>query len=392
MPRANRLDIILSFTFGATALLVVLVFSVIGFYLPRPQNPDILYNFLDVLQVILALAAGGVAAVIPGFITTSVQWPWISVRAGGALAVFLIVMFVDPSGATKEQLDKRFEFTKQRDRCANLTSWDAGSDAPGVDSVGAKDVCTSLFANFPNEWESHSLFGYYLGWFEHDWKEAEVKFNSAIEIFAGENDFQSQLKFEPERFQTADFHNLMLRYGQAQFGVIRSGLGGDYETAESALEVAMEYAISNKSLWHTEYCLTLLWQHQRAHLGRGKDWREIEGSWHRLIRTAPEESGWDYWCYYHLFLMTVQMGDSKNEYENQMERLQDYVSLMTKALENSGELQDKYAKRTKCYFFDKSGCPRPRANDALKDERLVVLMNNNASLRTEIENLVAMTN
>lgn len=47
-----------------------------------------------IFRSVLSLAAAGVAAMIPGFITISVS-TWL--RAGGALAVFAVVYFYNPA-------------------------------------------------------------------------------------------------------------------------------------------------------------------------------------------------------------------------------------------------------------------------------------------------------
>jgi hypothetical protein len=61
---------------------------VIAIWLPHPTE-----NQWFIFRVVLALAAGGVGAVIPGLIR--VQAPQY-IRAGGALALFVIVFWFNP--------------------------------------------------------------------------------------------------------------------------------------------------------------------------------------------------------------------------------------------------------------------------------------------------------
>jgi hypothetical protein len=63
----------LAFIFGVTFLLIALAFALVAFYLPKPPNPQVVGNFLNVMQVILAISASGVAAVIPGFLSVDIQ-------------------------------------------------------------------------------------------------------------------------------------------------------------------------------------------------------------------------------------------------------------------------------------------------------------------------------
>src|ERR1700685_3870916 len=80
-----------AFLFGTV---FVAIFLVVALFLPKPSPFQ--YSFF---RIILALAAAGVAAFIPGFINVSVKG---SVRAGGALAVFVIVYFFNPAKLISE--------------------------------------------------------------------------------------------------------------------------------------------------------------------------------------------------------------------------------------------------------------------------------------------------
>jgi hypothetical protein len=77
---------ILSFVFGVCFVTALLIIS---FFFPSPS--DFQYT---VFRIILALAAGGVVAAFPGFIEVKLgKW----LRAGGALAVFVLVYFYSPA-------------------------------------------------------------------------------------------------------------------------------------------------------------------------------------------------------------------------------------------------------------------------------------------------------
>jgi uncharacterized PurR-regulated membrane protein YhhQ (DUF165 family) len=87
-----KIEVWLAFIFGVVFLIITLAFALIGFYLPRPANPEMVGNFLYILQVVLAISASGVAAVIPGFLSVNIQNRLgekgkFGIRAGGAIAV-----------------------------------------------------------------------------------------------------------------------------------------------------------------------------------------------------------------------------------------------------------------------------------------------------------------
>jgi hypothetical protein len=90
-PKGERLmtkgaQRIAAFGFGVTFVSVLLVLAL---FVPNPTP----FQY-TVFRIVLALAAGGVAAMIPGFIQLTIS-SW--VQAGGALAVFLIVFFYSPA-------------------------------------------------------------------------------------------------------------------------------------------------------------------------------------------------------------------------------------------------------------------------------------------------------
>lgn len=74
------------FVFGVVFVVVMLVLIV---WIPNPTPPQ-----YDIFKTVLALAAAGIAAFIPGFLEVTVSG-W--VRAGGALAVFFLVLNKNPA-------------------------------------------------------------------------------------------------------------------------------------------------------------------------------------------------------------------------------------------------------------------------------------------------------
>src|ERR1700746_351160 len=89
-PDVHRLDWqkTAAFILGGVFVIVLLI---VALAVPTPTEFQ-----LFVFRVILALAAGGVAALIPGFFHIESKTALYSVRAGGALGVFLLVYLVNP--------------------------------------------------------------------------------------------------------------------------------------------------------------------------------------------------------------------------------------------------------------------------------------------------------
>lgn len=76
----------MAFVFGVVFVIVLLTVAV---FFPNPTA----FQY-TIFRSVLSLAAAGVAAMIPGFISLSVS-KWL--RAGGALAVFAVVYFYNPA-------------------------------------------------------------------------------------------------------------------------------------------------------------------------------------------------------------------------------------------------------------------------------------------------------
>jgi hypothetical protein len=83
--RVPNSDKLLAFIFGVVFLSAILVIAI---FIPNPSG----FSY-TVFRIVLALAAAGVGAVIPGFL--NVEYRNI-VRAGGAIALFVIVYFFPP--------------------------------------------------------------------------------------------------------------------------------------------------------------------------------------------------------------------------------------------------------------------------------------------------------
>lgn len=94
------MQIAIAFTFGVLFVIVLLVLAIV---FPKPTS----FQY-SVFRIVLSIAAAGVAAMIPGFINIELESTvGLIVRAGGALAVFVIVFFFNPArlAVHKETID-----------------------------------------------------------------------------------------------------------------------------------------------------------------------------------------------------------------------------------------------------------------------------------------------
>jgi hypothetical protein len=90
LSHTRRLETALAFGFGSAALAIVLWLAFGRSGLTEQQ--------FEILRIVLALAGGGIGAVIPGFLDLHLKsGRKLALRAGGALAVFVVLYFWSPA-------------------------------------------------------------------------------------------------------------------------------------------------------------------------------------------------------------------------------------------------------------------------------------------------------
>ncbi|MBY5637730.1 hypothetical protein HFO39_23670 [Rhizobium leguminosarum] len=98
------------FAFGVVFVAAILALAV---FVPYPTT----YQY-TVFRIVLALAAAGVAALIPGFLEVSLRTKVsTAIKAGGAIAVFVIVFFFSPAALVtnppEEQLNRLWKLHEE---------------------------------------------------------------------------------------------------------------------------------------------------------------------------------------------------------------------------------------------------------------------------------------
>ena len=85
-------QLITAFVFGCIFVIVLLV---IALAIPEPTSQQ-----MFIFRVVLALAAAGIGAIIPGFLDINGKILDISLRATGALALFVLIYRINPPDLT----------------------------------------------------------------------------------------------------------------------------------------------------------------------------------------------------------------------------------------------------------------------------------------------------
>lgn len=125
----KKSQIICAFVFGCTFVCALLVLAL---FIPNPTP----YQY-QTFRIVMALAAAGAAAMIPGFLKLEFDATAnVLIRAGGALAVFVIVYFFNPA-KLPERIDTNLNISPMS-RETN-TKWQPPELPPG---------CSNVFVSF----------------------------------------------------------------------------------------------------------------------------------------------------------------------------------------------------------------------------------------------------
>jgi hypothetical protein len=113
---ARRSEVAVAFIFGCAAMVAVLWLAFRGGNLTDQQ--------FEMLRIVLALAGGGVGAIIPGFLDLNMKAAnKLALRAGGALAVFVVLYFWSPAHWAPSSSETVIQHT-------------SGSDSPAQNGSG----------------------------------------------------------------------------------------------------------------------------------------------------------------------------------------------------------------------------------------------------------------
>lgn len=156
---ATKWQMILAFCFGCVFIVICLLLYLLVLFIPPTADIIFVHSFLDALRIVLALAAAGVASVIPGFLELLFKTQLstvgnIGVRAGGAIAVFALIYLYNPAEVARVSIDEKLERLTLVSQCLDRTSLDRGSSTFAV-KEGALEKCFQLITRFPEAYEGY---------------------------------------------------------------------------------------------------------------------------------------------------------------------------------------------------------------------------------------------
>jgi hypothetical protein len=143
--------------FGVVFLLIVLIITV---YFPKPADFQVF-----VFRVVLSLAAGAIAAIVPGFFHIESRLRRNVVKASGAIGISVLVYLTNPPRLATRQTDLQ-QAPQQQIGSVQQKSGDHGANVAGVQSgvvridkapsteekldAGQKDALKSFLKSYPS--------------------------------------------------------------------------------------------------------------------------------------------------------------------------------------------------------------------------------------------------
>ena len=221
----------LAFIFGVVFLLIALAFALVAFYLPKPPNPQVVGNFLNVMQVILAIAASGVAAVIPGFLSVDIQKKLgdkgnVGIRAGGAIAVFVLIYVISPKSLALDQLNQRVGYNERLEQCMSFVP------AFGTPMTGALNDCLEVAKLDPDRWEAYRQLGRIYFW-NAQYSEAIDNYKKSISLMANVNFDEIRKEGRVRSGIRASFSAMSLSIAMSYVGLANTDLANSKEKIDA---------------------------------------------------------------------------------------------------------------------------------------------------------------
>ena len=96
------IQLILTFVSGIVFLLILLGIGV--YILVRKDDKKVPKEAMYIFRVVLALAGAAFAAILPGFLNIETKFAAIAIQAGGALAVFIVIYWINPPSLIEKRV------------------------------------------------------------------------------------------------------------------------------------------------------------------------------------------------------------------------------------------------------------------------------------------------
>lgn len=393
-------EVILSFAFGTVFLLIALAFALVAFYLPKPANPEAVGLLLYVMQVVLAISASGVAAVIPGFLSLTLQSRLgpagtFGIRAGGAIAVFVLVFLVNPRSITLDQMNKRVGFDEKLEACRSFIP------IAGAPLSGALQYCMEAKNFDPSRWEVYrQLARVYYAYNEFD-KSIE-NYKLAISKLIGKSSDDIMVVADVGAKDHTDFQ--LMAYGIAMGYVGLANSLTDKQPRLDALQSSLNYLskatwfvtpnldqadqLRNQLVYTEALDYSYVWMIDD---NQAKTKEEFDRSTKRfeefllLPGITPQWAEYHLACLYATAIRKTMVGvDSQSSEQQSKDFLRRSLTHLLQAQTDKSVIQDKLMR---CRLLDPDYCQPPRGPEPMICRCLTPIVSGDATLSALVAKL-----
>ncbi|SRR6266436_1145099 len=381
-----------AFGFGCVAIVVVLLLYLIAFFLPAPPDIRVLEKFLDALQVVLALAAAGVAAVIPGWLSVKFNWPiqrrsLLVIDAGGAMAVFALVFLVDPSSLTKSAIARRLSYNELLANCAEGVRWQ-GTRQPRSDTLS---YCLAAIEYDRMRWEAYRHTAAYYFYFRN-YEEVREYYALALRALTNSAALEATFEFKPGLLDATTYIRLLRGVTVGEIGIWLNGGTLDRNRADRSMKVALtvykDMHLSDRQLWSdllygNAMLRHVFWRVEKEYSDRNMG--KVRDAWRLLI---SDGGGILSWVFYHLaclYAEALSVNAITFSVRQELEReLPKELERTTDSIINDKENYEQNTTLLQCLLFGAVGCVPEWAGDPLECKPLSSYLMDNLAVANQV--------
>lgn len=278
--RASRWERMTAFVFGVGFFVVLLAIAI---YIPEPSEFQIF-----VFRVILAAAAAGVGAIVPGLIVVTIS---AYVRAGGAIALFVIVYFVNPPALA-----------------TGFTPFDEAIRRGEASLAASNETAAISFFEKARQARPKSWIPYHgLGRAEYE----RANYNVA------QQNFKRAFELGGQRDGSIAYAVSMTQEALKQYDAARGSLG-------EAAKLSADTSLASTIAFDTGLINLLLWLEREAPK-RGEAYREADAGFQTFLERRGSPT---HWAHYHLACLRATRSEDRSLEANEAAALRNESSEM----------------------------------------------------------------
>lgn len=399
----------LGFAFGCVAIIVVLASIFLVGFVGQNFDQHLVYTLLDFLQLILAMALAGVASAIPGFLEVftrySIPKRWVlGVRAGGALAVFVLILVLRPADGLKEMVNYNRTLAD-----AKLSLGWSRSTSGNVAGPNAYELCQELVRLDVDRWEGYYCLARYH-FFRREYMEMSSSARRSLVAYvsASPEKVVDSAFIKTARIKDLDGIEIIRNVALAEMGLVRFQRS-DPSLARAAFKKSSK-AIRQLNILSRELPIDLSYDEELLELivwlGQSpqdtlREYNTRRKRWSLFIENGlgPYSIGW---AYYHRAAIDAHVARLVDEWNTSIagrdgrglstnrlwKEVQSDIILCLTDIRKDVDSFPTQKEWLKYYLLGEGNPKSPRSVDPYLSEEIRVVIASNDTIQTEVRKLL----